>query len=481
MDIPTTDEIFADIEAYVRLHHPLLTNFEPLSALSTLVDAISVQIYQMYTVIQSETEKINILTATGANLDALVVDRLPTGRQPGVQATGFLTFQRNSVALVPVIIPIGSIIHAVAGDGTVVRIQTTSVGTILTGTTMIVVTAQAIDAGTVGNIGGYSATYIPVAITGVDSVINVTPFTGGTDAETDSALRIRYQEINQEYGTATEPLISQHILDLEPVWEAHVYSLGYGDIQTIVDYDRTGTPAELAVHEGEIGTCLINNMAAGIVSRGAVAATITAGVPLTNIVQCEGGSIWVRPLQDITVADPISIDYIDKATATTHVATVVVPPLTLKGNAIAATMQAVGELATSVPTITYVGNKNYDILIGVGTYPYLFISPRIVPLIVTVTILTTETPSLTLEADIEASITAFLDTYMIGDHLQFSDLYAPIYRDHATGVAFVGIDSLESLVVTGNAQSISHNGETITIDDDQRIEPALISCILVPP
>jgi hypothetical protein len=481
MDIPTEAEIAADIQSYIKLHHPLLTDWNPLSALSTITEAISIQIYQMYETIHQETIKINVLSAVSTDLDLLVVDRLPAGRQPGTQATGFLTFQRNYVALAPVTIPIGSIVHSIAGDRTVVRIQTTSLGTILTGTTMVVVNAQAIDAGTVGNIGGYSATYIPVAITNVDSVINVTPFTGGTDAESDDALRLRYQKINQEYGTATEPLISQHILDLEPVWEAHVYSLGYGDIQTIVDYDRTGTPTVLAAHETEIGTCLIDNMAAGVVSRGAVAATITAGVPLTNIVQCEGGSIWVRPLQDITVADPISIDYIDKATATTHIATVVIPPLTLKGDAIAATMQAVGELATSVPTITYVGNKNYDILIGVGTYPYLFISPRIVPLIVTVTILTTETPSLTLEADIEASITAFLDTYMIGDHLQFSDLYAPIYRDHTTGVAFVGIDSLESLVVTGNAQSISHNGETITIDDDQRIEPALITCTLVPP
>jgi hypothetical protein len=473
--IPTVADIMDDLKAYIRLHHPLLTDWSPLSALSTISEAIAIQIYKMYVTIEAETEKINILTATGDDLSKLVLDRLPAGRQPGTQASGFLTFSRESVALTPVLVPIGTIVQVASGDGKTVKLQTTSLGTISVGTMTCIVTAMATEVGTSGNIGSYSATYLPVPVAGGSlAVINTAPFVGGTDAEEDELLRLRYQAINQEYGTATELLIAQHLLDLEPVYESHVYSLGYGDIEVIVDYDKTGIVED---HETEIGACLKKNMAAGIVARGAVAASIYAGVPLTNITQCEGGGIWVRPLQDITTDDSLSVAYIEKTTGETRTTAITVPAMTLKGSALSATT----DLATSVPDIIYTGNKNYDILIGTGTYPYLFISPRLVPLIVTVTILTTDTPSPTLKNDIESSIIHYLDTYSIGDGLQYSDMYESIWRDYQTGIAFIGIDALISLVISGNLQSISSNGETILIGNDQRIEAGLVECVIVSP
>jgi uncharacterized phage protein gp47/JayE len=481
LDIPTTDEIAADMEAYIRLNHPLLTDFNPLSALSVLVEAVSIQIYQMYTVIAEETERISPLTATGNYLSALVKDRLPEGRQPGTQAAGFLTFSRNNVAAADIQIPIGTIVSSLGTDGTVVRLQTVELGTITVGTTSCVVATQATDVGTAGNIGSYSASYMTYPVTGIDSVINVTSFAGGTDEETDDNLRLRYQTINQQYGTATDTLVTQHLTDLESVWEAHVYNRGYGDVEIVVDYDKTGTSVEIAAREAEIIDSLTENIASGVTCRGALAASIRSGVPATNITECEGGKIWVRPLTDIIVDDSIIIEYKDKATGGTHVATVTIPAMTLKGDAVLAVMQATGDLATSIPTITYSGDKDYDILIGAGTYPQLFIAPRLVPLVISVQVLVSETYSPTLKADMEASITSFIDEYMIGDNLQYSDLYEPIWVNHVTSTPLVGIDALLSLSVAGNLQAISNNGETLTIAGDQRLETGMVTVTLVAP
>ena len=88
MYIPTIEEIEEQIKYEITTRHPLIRDFSPVSMLSILTGIVAGQTYLLYKRIDDSTKSVSILTATGTDLDALVVDRLPAGRQAGTQVTG---------------------------------------------------------------------------------------------------------------------------------------------------------------------------------------------------------------------------------------------------------------------------------------------------------------------------------------------------------------------------------------------------------
>ena len=111
------------------------------------------------------------------------------------------------------------------------------------------VNIKCLTAGDIGNVGANSITLLPETISGVISVNNDSPATGGYEAETDASLRERYYEALQA------PITSGNIYhykmwakEITGVGDASVYPLEFGNNTVeIIIIDSNKEPADTAL------------------------------------------------------------------------------------------------------------------------------------------------------------------------------------------------------------------------------------------
>lgn len=469
MIIPTVEEIAEELKQGIITRHPKIRNFSNGSMLSILNYIIAIQANLLYQRIDNEVKNISILTATGSYLDALVVDRLPEGRQDGAQATGYITFSCISPATSEITIPIGTKTIAIGSDGNRVYFETTEVGTISVGENSVVLASRAVESGINGNIAEYGITQLAYYNAEIDRVENTEAFTGGTDQEEDDDLRNRYYYAVLATGTATSLVLEEHLTDLEDVSESHVFSRGNGDIEVVVDYSGgTGTDST------EINDVLEENMAAGIIARGKLGATIINGTITNHLSDSAGGKVFVRATSHVLSGDSFTFNYVDDL-GRTRLATVTIPVNTVIGDTIETTLLSSTDRAVYIDEIFYSGSNSYDILIGLGDYPYLYGLPRPVLVNVTIEISQTATAPSTLSDSIQSSIEDFLNDFAIGEDLEWSDLFLNIYMDYATSTMITGIDSIDLCTINGDGNIISSPGTIINIDEDERIRAGTVT------
>ena len=125
-------------------------------------------------------------TAAGDSLDRHAALR-GISRGAAHKAQGALRFAVNGSAAADVLIPRGTVCMTAAGTA----FLTTEDGSIAAGTSACTVAAEAAEAGAGGNAGAGSIVYMMHAPTGVSSVGNPAAFSGGSDTESDDALRER--------------------------------------------------------------------------------------------------------------------------------------------------------------------------------------------------------------------------------------------------------------------------------------------------
>jgi len=469
MLIPEINEIKNNLKDAIIRRHPKIRNFSPGSMLDILDEIIAIQVNLMYQRIQEEVYSISILTATGSDLDALVVDRLPEGRLPGDQAIGTLTFSSIETTTTPIPIPLGSKALAIGADGSRIFFETTSYAEIGIGESSVIVPARAIEAGTKGNISAYMITNIPYPIPGIYRIENQEAFTGGTDQESDDDLRNRYFYAVLATGTATSIVIEEHLTDLEDISEAHIFPRSNGDLEVIVDYS-----GGVGLDYNDVYDVLLDNVAVGITCRGKLGATIRNGVITNHISECSGGRIWVRATSNALSGEAFTLRYID-ILGRTRTASVIIPPGTSVGDTVEATLESITDRAAIIDEIYYSGTNSYDILIGMGQYPYMYILPRTVYIDATINITATNTAPPNLSDSIKNSITTFLNEFTIGKDLEWSDLFLYIYMNYNTSEMFTGIDNITLCQITGNGITITTPGSVINIDEDQRIRARTIT------
>lgn len=469
MLIPEIDDIKDDLREAIIRRHPKIRNFSDGSMLDILDEIIAIQVNLLYQRIDDEVKSISILTAEGDDLDALVVDRLPEGRQDGDQATGNLTFSSMEITATAIPIPLGSKAMAIGDDGSRIYFETTAYGEIPIGSNSVLIAARAVLPGENGNVTAYSITQLPYAIADVDRVENLTAFIGGTDQEDDDDLRNRYYYAVLATGTATSTVIEEHLTDLEDISEAHIFNRSNGDIEVVVDYSG-GTGSDY----DDVYDTLVDNMAAGITSRGKLGSTIVSGVVTNHLSDCSGGRIWVRATSNVLAGESFSIGYVD-ILGRNRTATVVIPANTIIGDTIEATLESSTDRVAYIYQTIYTGSNSYDILIGMGEYPYLYVLPRTVYVDATINITGTSTAPTSLDDDIEDSVTDFLNAFTIGKDLEWSDLFLYLYIDYATSEMFEGIDNITLCSLTGDGSTITTPGSSIDIDEDQRIRARTIT------
>ncbi len=465
-------DIVDELKLEIMRRNPRINDWTPLSVNRTLAEVMATQFYQLEKLIYAVADDLFINTATGDSLDKLVIDRLPDGRQPGTKATGQLTFSRSSPAPISIDIPAGTKASMPMPSGEPVYFVTTQSTTLPAGDTSVVAAAEAEDIGVAGNAPAFSITALISAPPGIMSVTNSLPFENGTDAESDEDLRARYIYAVQIPGRAIRSMIEQHMYDLESVFEAKCFNVAPGEVEIIVDC------ADIFSHDAAIDSTIVDNLAAGVVARGLLAATASPSGNIPSLGNSAGGHIWVRPEENVLNAESFSVIYEDHL-GRPRTAIVSIPSGTPKGYAIRATLEDAGDRAVEVTDLPDEVVCSYTVLIGQGAYPYLFNLPERVPVNVTLTIRQTSTPESGLALNIKASIEDFLNDFYIGVDPEFSDLVEYIYRDYVTGRRFEGIDTITGITAAGNGQTMTSFGQAITIDNDQRVAAGAVQVNVV--
>ncbi|WP_290597029.1 MULTISPECIES: baseplate J/gp47 family protein [unclassified Archaeoglobus] len=125
--------------------------------------------------------------ATGQNLDRLVAI-LGIRRKQATKATGIVTFSRSTPATSNIVIPIGT--KVATADGSVI-FQTIEEVILQQGQTSVDAAIEAVEPGSHGNVAENTITKLLDPISGIESVNNASPTSGGSDAESDEELRYR--------------------------------------------------------------------------------------------------------------------------------------------------------------------------------------------------------------------------------------------------------------------------------------------------
>jgi len=151
--------------------------------------------------------------ATGSSLDFLAA-LVGYKRIEARKATGIVTFSRSTPATSDIIIPAGT---RVATSDESVIFKTTEAVVLKAGDTSVDAPIEAVEPGSAGNVATNTITKIIDPISGIESVTNPEPTSGGRDAETDEEFRYRIKTTIQSLGKATLDAIKAAVLCVEGV------------------------------------------------------------------------------------------------------------------------------------------------------------------------------------------------------------------------------------------------------------------------
>lgn len=161
-------------------------------------------------------------TASGADVDSFVAD-FGLLREAAIPATGQVSFARFSSSSTAYI-PVGTQLSTADGTQQFLVIADTTQGAfnastdtyiVPAGTASITATVQAINAGAQGNVNANTVTVLSAAIPGVDTVNNGAPFASGIDAESDAALKTRFQLFISGLKEGTKAAVASAIANLQ--------------------------------------------------------------------------------------------------------------------------------------------------------------------------------------------------------------------------------------------------------------------------
>ncbi len=155
-------------------------------------------------------------TATGLDVDSFVADyQTFGGRLPAVAASGQAVFGPQTPGG-SALLPVGATAKTLDGTQTFVVVAapsnpaySTSAGAapgyfLPVGAAGVSVPVQAVSSGTQGNVGANTIRLPSSSVAGIDTVTNPQAFTNGVDAETDAAVKARFQNFitTRSLGTA---------------------------------------------------------------------------------------------------------------------------------------------------------------------------------------------------------------------------------------------------------------------------------------
>lgn len=225
------------------------------SVLRSVVEANAAVVLWLEGLILSLLAITRAATSTSTDLDSWVFDYGLT-RLAAVAATGNVTFSRFTPTAQAVVL-VGAVVQS--SDGSQKYTVTLDAGNpaynagfggyvMAPGTASVTVPVVAQVAGALGNAAVGAVTTITQAISGVDTVTNALAFASGADAETDTALRLRFIAYINSLAKATKAAVQNAVQALGTgITAAVTENLTYGGVAqpgyffVIVD-DGSGAP-----------------------------------------------------------------------------------------------------------------------------------------------------------------------------------------------------------------------------------------------
>ncbi len=210
LSLQTFTSLVQNMAAAVQAAATQLLDLTVGSAMRAVLEAnASVALWMQWMILQV-LQTTRAATSTGPDLDSWMADMSLT-RLPAVAATGMVTFSRYTPTATA-LIPAGALVRTADGSQTfAVIVDPTnpawSAGSngcvVAAGVASLTVAVAAQTPGSAGNVQAGSITLLASAIPGIDTVANPAPMQGGLDAESDVALRARFQNFVQSRSRAT--------------------------------------------------------------------------------------------------------------------------------------------------------------------------------------------------------------------------------------------------------------------------------------
>ena len=226
------------------------TGMEPEAGcdLAVRLYAAAAQVYALYVQAEWVTRQAFPQTAEGEYLDLHAQLRSLT-RKAATHAVGSLRFTAGAASESDRAIPLGTVCLT-AG---LVRFETTQAAVLKAGFTQVDVPAQAVLAGSGGNISAGTVVSMAVAPVGIQSCSNPEPFLGGSDGESDEELRARVMDTFQRLPNgANAAFYEQGALSFDQVAAVSVLprNRGIGTVDVVVA-TGSGQPDETLLEELE--------------------------------------------------------------------------------------------------------------------------------------------------------------------------------------------------------------------------------------
>ncbi len=210
LSLQTFTSLVQNMAAAVQAAATQLLDLTVGSAMRAVLEAnASVALWMQWMILQV-LQTTRAATSNGPDLDSWMADMSLT-RLPAVAAIGTVTFSRITPTATA-LIPAGALVRTADGSQTFgVTIDPTnptwSAGSngyvVAAGLASLTVAVAAQTSGSAGNVQAGSITLLASAIPGVDAVTNPAPMQNGLDAESDAALRVRFQNFVQSRSRAT--------------------------------------------------------------------------------------------------------------------------------------------------------------------------------------------------------------------------------------------------------------------------------------
>lgn len=261
--IKEKNQLVLDVITRLKLALPETTDFTDGSTLKTIVESLMEEVDIQYWQLERTYDSGFLEDTFDLDLDKLVAI-LGVIRIPALKSKGQATFYRTSPATQNYFIPQGTLIQSLPDlKGKSIKFQTTLDATLLLGQTEIIVNIEALVAGLSGNAPAFTIKTLNTPPNGIELVKNVEATSGGTDKETDLALKNRTQHVLDAAGLGTIDALFNKIANVPGVREVSVQDMARG-IGTVNILVLTDSIPMTTLKETEILNIIRTTKAGGI-------------------------------------------------------------------------------------------------------------------------------------------------------------------------------------------------------------------------
>lgn len=224
-------------------------NFTVGSVLRAIMEAVAgVQLWLQYLIL-TVLQQAFLSSCTGSQVDSWLTSNFPAfgGRLPATFATGSVTFARFTASSSALVL-VGSLVRTADGtqsfsvvvDTTNALYVSASNGYLIpAGTSSAIIAVQAVNSGTQGNVAANTISLIVGAVPGIDTVNNGSALTNGEAAESDAAVKLRFQNWQETRASGTYAAVANAV---QSVQSGLTYSIAPNAVPT-----GTYTPGSFTV------------------------------------------------------------------------------------------------------------------------------------------------------------------------------------------------------------------------------------------